>query len=80
MPPGYFGTISYNRLQWAKFPIGKNFKMKNHRIRYVCQAGDYLCKVWLVYNYRPCSLAKQGDNGLGSVRPSVTTLTTEPFT
>ncbi len=31
----------------------------------------------LNYFYRPCSLAKQGDNALGSVCPSVSALTPE---
>ena len=33
---------------------------------------------WVDYNYRPCSLAKQGENVLGSVHLSVSPLTAEP--
>ncbi len=31
-----FSTSFYNGPQWAKFPMGKNLKIQNHRILDVC--------------------------------------------
>ena len=31
-----FSAIFYNGAQWAKFPMGRNLKIQNHRILDIC--------------------------------------------
>ncbi len=31
-----FSAIFYNGVQWAKFPMGRNLKIQNHRILDIC--------------------------------------------